>query len=231
MRKIILLVLIAASLLLISILAGCDKEKIVESTEYIETTEYIPLPPDTVIIIDTVYSSDSVNITSTDTVYQINYVHDTVYQNNTVHDTVFNTQYIYDTITTTQYVYDTVFQTQYAPNEFTAFGALQYYTDPMVFEFINSEFGLSDGYIFYISAFQMEVTKQSSNVYDFYGYIDYWTTDWSGYYALEFYWRMTYLGGDPANPNNWQIAEPPSGISTRPGGIQLKEKNQTDIIR
>lgn len=229
MRKSIFMIIIAAALLLIAVLAGCDKERIVESTEYIETTEYVQLPPDTVTIVDTVFSSDSVNVHTTDT---ITVTHtDTVYQTNYVHDTVFNTQYVYDTITTTQYVYDTVVQTSFAPNEFTAFGALQYYTDPMVFEFINSEFGLSDGYIFYISAFQMETTKQSSNVYDIYGYIDYWTTDWSGYYALEFYWRMTYLGGDPANPNNWQIAEPPSGASNQTGGIQLKEKNITDIIR
>lgn len=223
MKKIIFIILIAAGLLTISILTGCDKEKIVESTEYIETTEYIQLPPDTVTIIDTVFNS---NPATTDTVTIT--ISDTVYQTNMVYDTVFNTQYVYDTITTIQYVHDTVVQTSYAPNEFTAFGALQYYTDPMVFEFINAEFGLSDGYIFYISAFQMETTKQSANVYDIYGYIDYWTTDWSGYYALEFYWRMTYLGGDPANPNNWQIAEPPTAADGYNSGIHLSPKNQLE---
>jgi len=159
MKKSIFMIIIAAGLLLLAVLAGCDKEKIVESTEYIETTEYVQLPPDTVTIVDTVFSSDSVDIHSTDTVT----VTDTVYQTNYVHDTVTNTEYVYDTITTTEYVYDTVVQTSYAPNEFTAFGALQYYTDPLVFEFINSEFGLSDGYIFYISAFQMETTQLSAN--------------------------------------------------------------------
>jgi len=187
--------------------AGCDKERIVESTEIIHNTEYVELPPDTVMMIDTVFVNDSTTVHTVDTVLLI----DTLVQINYVYDTVVNV------------VTDTVTLTQCGPSELLAVGALQYYTDPLVLELVNAEFGLTDGYIFYLSAFQIELTKRSSDVYDIYGLIDYWTTDWTGYYPLEYYWRLTYMGGDPADPRNWQMSDPPSKVSGHTSGVNLSE--------
>jgi len=210
-------IFVLASVLLLSLLliaAGCDKEKIVE-TEYIEQTEYVQLPPDTVLQVDTIVVNDSVTVQQTDTVY----VTDTIQTVNTVHDTT----YIYDTVTTVQHHYDTVTVTvtetdtvvtyQCDPNEYLAIEAMQQYANSMVLEFIYSEFGYDDGWVFYLSTVQSDLTVQSSTVYDIYGYIDYWTPDWSAYYALEYYWRMTYTGGDPADPNNWELGDPPASAS------------------
>jgi len=202
-------------LLLVLLSAGCDKEKIVESTEYIHDVEYIQLPPDTVIHFDTVVVNDSVTVHDVDTVIirdtvvQVNHVHDTVVVNHTVtvHDTVVTVQHHYDTTV----VIDTVVTQQCTPNQNLAYTALENYSDALVIDFINQEFGYTDGWVFYLSAYQCEVTRRSASVYDIYGYIDYWTPDWSGYYPLEFYWRMTYTSGDPADPDNWQISEPPAG--------------------
>jgi hypothetical protein len=59
-------------------------------------------------------------------------------------------------------------------------------------------------------------------VYDLYGYIDYWTPDWSGYYPLEFGYRLTFTGTDPTNPNDWDITEAPAtGSSPHPGGLRI----------
>jgi hypothetical protein len=192
------LLLLVAALLSAS---GCDKQKIVES--YIHDTQYVDQPADTVFMVDTVYTSDSVMINHTDTVV----VHDTVVQVN------------YDTVTVT--VTDTVMTVQCTPNEHLAFAALQYYCDPLVMQLVNDQFGLTDGWIFYLSASQIELTEQSSDVYDIYGYIDYWTTDWSGYYPLEYFWRLTYTGGDPADPQNWQLDEPPTAAPNHTPGVQL----------
>jgi len=203
---------------------GCDKEKIVESTEYVHDIEYVQLPPDTIYLIDTVFNNDSVTVQNTDTVI----LTDTVFYTNIVHDTV----PIYDTVEIAHYYYDTTIQidtvtvAQCAPNEYLAFAALQYYSDPMVIDFINGEFGYTDGWIFYLSAFQLELTQQSSNTYDLYGYIDYWAPDWSGYYPLEFYWRLNYSGGDPADPDNWQLAEPNSSPSGHVPGVRLVPKTE-----
>jgi hypothetical protein len=164
-----------------------------------------------------------------DTVYQTNtqYVHDTIYQTNTVYDTIVTVQVHYDTIV----IVDTVVQVSNTSDESQAMGALQYYVDPLVLQFISQEFGLNDGWIYYLSAWQSEYTIASPGVYDIYGYIDYWATDWSGYYPLEYYYRITYKGGDPSNVNNWELGEPaasparPSGISSvknegqRPGAL------------
>jgi hypothetical protein len=207
---------IAGFLLLIlgGILAvgGCDKEKIVESTEYIHNTEYIELPPDTVFQVDTIFINDSTTIHTTDTVFQI----DTVVQVNNVYDTV--------TITVT----DTVLMNQCEPNEHLAFAALQHYSDPLVFEFIYNEFAIEGGWVFYLSEYQLDMTKQSTSVYDIYGYIDYWMTDWSGYYPLEFLWRMTYTGGDPADANNWQMSDPPGAAPGHQPGIRMTQ-NPTQL--
>lgn len=202
------LFIVGALLLVIPVflaVAGCEKEKIVETTEYVHDTEYVQLPPDTVFQIDTVFVSDSVTIYDTDTVF--------------LFDTVVQTEYVYDTVTTV--IIDTVLTTQCTPNEFLALAALQYYCDPLVLDLINTEFGIADGWIFYLSAFQLDLTRQSSGVYDIYGYIDYWTTDWTGFYPLEFYWRLVYSGGDPADPGNWQMSEPPDPAPDHRPGIRV----------
>jgi hypothetical protein len=196
-------VLLFAAVLLAA--TGCDKERIVQSTEYVHDTQYLNQPPDTVFMVDTVYNNDSIVVHQTDTVV--------------VHDTVVQVNYVYDTVTVV--VTDTVVTTQCAPNEHLAFAALQYYCDPLVIQLVNQQFGLTDGWIFYLSAFQVDLTQQSANVYDIYGYIDYWTTDWSGYYPIEYYWRLTYTGGDPADPNNWQLDEPPGAAPNHAPGVNL----------
>ena len=213
------ILIVGISLLVFSVfmaVTGCDKERIVESTEYIHDIKYVELPPDTVLKIDTVYSSDSVIIY--DTGVQTNYVYDTVF----VHDTVTTVQHHYDTTIVT----DTVLVNHSTPNEYLAIAALQYYSDPLVFNLVYSEFGLTGGWVFYLSAFQLDVTQQSSDIYDIYGYIDYWTTDWFGYYSLEFYWRLTYSSGDPADPSNWQMSEPPGFAPGFQPGVNLIQDSQ-----
>ena len=204
-RKLLLLSTMTVLALLL-LAAGCEKEKIVESTEYIHDVEYIQLPPDTVTVHDTVVVNDSVTVHDVDTVTVL----DTVVVTNTVfvHDTVVTVQHHYDTTV----LIDTVTVQQCTPNQNLAYTALESYSDELVIEFINQEFGYTDGWVFYLSAFQCEMTPRSASVYDIYGYIDYWTPDWSGYYPLEFYWRMTFTGGDPADPNNWDISEPPATV-------------------
>ncbi len=189
--------------------AGCDKEKIVETTEYIHDVEYIESPPDTVFVSDTTTINSSDTVFLTDTVVQINHEYDTVF--------------VYDTVTTVQNHYDTVLVPQCSPNELLATSALEYRCDPLVLEAINAEFGLSEGWILYLSAFQIEITRQSASVYDIYGIIDYWTPDWTGFYPFEFFWRMTFNGGDPADPDNWTMSEPPGAVSGHNPGIQMIE--------
>ena len=213
MKQIIVFILVALSLIL---LYGCEKEKIVESTEYIETTEYVQLPPDTVFVSDTLMGVDSVFIYDT----TIQTVWDTVVQQVTVYDTIVTVQQNYDTVT----IIDTILTVQCNPNEHFAFAALQYHTDPLVLEFINQEFGFSDGWIFYLSEFQSDLSTSSSSVYDIYGFIDYWTPDWSAYYPLEYYWRITYVSGDPANPNNWTLSEPPAASGEYKSVVRMKSE-------
>ncbi len=210
------LFMIGAIFLVVSVflaVSGCEKEKIVESTEYVHDIEYVELPPDTIMQVDTVFSSDSVTVYSTDTLFQ----YDTVVQTDYIYDTVI----IHDTVSTV--ITDTVLEAQCTPNEFLALAALQYYSDPLVIEVINQEFGINDGWIFYLSAFQLDLTRQSSDIYDIYGYIDYWTTDWSGFYPFEFFWRMVYGGGDPADPKNWDMIDPPDLASGHHPGLKLSE--------
>lgn len=215
------IIVLASSLLLFAILlpiAGCDHEKIVESTEYIRETEY--LPGDTVRIIDTVYSNDSTRVTIIDTVMIVDTVVQQVHTYDTIriHDTVVTVQNHYDTTVVT----DTVLTIQCLPSEAAAIHAMQYYADPQVLDFINSQFAINDGWVFYLSTFQLDLTKQNQNVYDMYGYIDYWTPDWSGFYALEFYWELTFTGGDPANPDNWVMTEPPAaGPANQVPGLRV----------
>ena len=264
MRRNTSLIFIIVIFLLIWAVSGCDKERIVESTEYIQEIEYIYMPPDTIVQTDTVFNSDTstVYITDTafvfDTVIQVHnnfdtvniYIYDTV---STVHNN-YDTTYIIDTVSTvhnhydTTYIIDTIVQVvnnydtliiidtiqtvQCTPNEHTAIGALEYYSDPIVIDAINAEYGYTDGWIFYLSTYQIEITKQSDNVYDIYGYIDYWTPDWSGFLSFEYFWRLTYTGGDPAIPTNWQFSEPPSAVADHEPGLNLiknPDRPQTNL--
>jgi hypothetical protein len=234
LSRLYIVVFLTLSLLMFFALSGCDKERVTESTEYVHDIQYVELPPDTIAIFDTLFVGGSDTITIIDTIFvgggdTINttdtfYVHDTVTQVTYIHDTVFT----HDTVTTV--VHDTVEVSQCAPNEYLALAALQYYSDPMVFDYIYNEFGVSGGWTFYLSAFQLEITQQSSGVYDFYGYIDYWTEDWSGFYALEFYWRVSYTSGDPAHPGNWQMSDPPTSAPGLTPGLKIigeTRQNQT----
>jgi len=223
-------IIIMALTLVFLTAAGCDKEKIVISIEYVHDIEYVELPGDTLLQIDTVFVGDSVIINATDTVV----IRDTVVQTTTIHDTTV----LYDTVVTqthhydTTYMVDTVQVTQCSPNEYLAFAALQYYSDPLVIDFINQEFGLNDGWVLYLSAFQVDLTEASTGVYDIYGYIDYWTPDWSAYYPIEFYWRISYSGGDPGDPSNWVLEEPAAASSGAQPGLTLAPiEERTSALR
>lgn len=228
MRRILLVGALALTLASLILTAGCDKEKIVSNTEYVHDIEYVTLPPDTIIHFDTVIVDDSVTVHDTDTILLL----DTVIINNvvTVHDTVVVNHTIidYDTVTIVQNHYDTVelvdtVTIQLATaNESLAFTAMEAYVNSLVIDFINTEFGYTDGWVFYLTVHQADVVRQSATMYDLYGYIDYWTPDWSGYYPLEFGYRMTFTGTDPADPNDWVISEAPAtGSSPHPGGIRI----------
>jgi hypothetical protein len=244
----------AALAAVVLITTGCEKEKIVETTEYIQETEYIELPPDTVRLVDTILSHDSVFVHQVDTVIQYDTVTqttvDTVIQVTTVHDTiividtivqvdyVYDTLFVHDTIVTVEHHYDTVTVTDTVqivrcdPNEHFAFAALQYHTNPLVLDLVLQEFGLVGGWIFYLTEYQVDLVNPSAGVYDIYGYVNYWMTDWSGYYPLEYYWRLVYSGGDPADPANWQMTEPPSGASSaHRSGLRLLDAGEAGKVQ
>ena len=192
MKQITLLFLLSTLLFV----AGCDKEKIIQSTEIIRET-----------VTDTLYQVDSVFVEDTTIIYSV----DTII--NTVYDTVFNT------------VYDTVMQAVVAADVHSAFTAMQAHSDVKVLEFIKTEFQIDGGWVFYLSPFMSYIANPSENVYDFSGYIDYWTQDWSAYYPLEYGWRMTYVSGDPSIPANWTIEDLPaiSGSSIKIDTKRLRE--------
>ena len=152
-----------------------------------------------------IYTIDTVNVF--DTILQVNNIYDTIQ--------------LYDTIN----IIDTVNTIQYSPNQFSAFTALEYFNNPKVLNIVYTELGLIDGWIFYLTAYQSDITVVSSDVYDIYGFIDYWAPDWSGYYPLEYYWRMTYTGGDPGNPNNWTMNEPPSAVADFTPGVKIIDRS------
>jgi hypothetical protein len=210
----------AILLILATAMFGCDKERIVESTETVKDTQYIELPPDTIFVVDTVFNTDSSTSVIHDTVYQVTNHYDTVYVNRTdtvniaTVDTVTITNTVTDTVTVT--VTDTVQIQQNVPNQSLAFAALTYYSNSLVIDFINQTYGIGEGYMLYLNEFQSDIAHPSANVWDIYGLIDFWTTDFTGFEPLEFYWRMTYTGGDPSDPNNWTITDPP-GATT--GGV------------
>lgn len=222
MKRLVFVAIILVVGSLLALVTGCDKERIIESTEILHEIEYIELPPDTVYQIDTVTTNDSITIYITDTVT----VHDTVIQIQqvfdtiTVHDTVVTIQYQYDTTIVT----DTILTVRCDPNKQFAVAALHYHSDPLVILFINAQFGYTDGWILYLSSLQLNLAERSPNVYDIAGYIDFWAPDWSGYYPLEFYWRMVFNGGDPADPLNWQIMEPSGSPAGFQPGLSLTPK-------
>ncbi len=235
-KRTLLATALLLTLAIVIMTAGCNKEKIVEDTQYVHDIEYVTLPPDTIIHFDTVRVKDSVTLHDTDTiivrdtVIQNHTVHDTVVVNHTVYDTVVvnHTVTVHDTVTTVQHHYDTVqlvdtvVTLQCNPNEQLAFSSMETYVNALVIDFINQQFGYTDGWVFYVTQAQSNVVRQSDNVYDLYGYIDYWTPDWSGYYPLEFGYRMTFSGGDPSVANNWQITEAPAtGSPRQPSGIRV----------
>jgi hypothetical protein len=142
-----------------------------------------------------------------------------------------DTIYVSDTTVTVRIQYDTVYVTDtedsfgdgvVLTNELLAVAALQYHNDPLISDFVASEFGYTEGSIFYLSTCQLQVRNQSNQVYDIGGYVDYWAPDWSGYYPLEFVWRMTHTGGDPADPLNWTISEPPGAVGGMDPGMRLR---------
>lgn len=195
-----ILMILIMSLLLLS---GCDKEKIVNTTETIREIEYVDVPGETIVRVDTVF----VNGQGTDTV--------------TVYDTTF--QITTDTV----FVIDTVGNSSCIPGEQLAYAALQYHSDPLVIYLVNQEFGLTDGWIYYLSKFQSDVQTVSVGTYEIYGYIDYWTTDWSAYYLLEYFWLISYNSGDPSDPANWTMSEPANPVSGhRPGMHITKDANR-----
>ncbi|MEW6412781.1 MAG: hypothetical protein AB1483_09950 [Candidatus Zixiibacteriota bacterium] len=221
MKRVTILAALAI-LTVVIVLIGCEKEKIVESTEYVHETEteYVF---DTIVRIDTVVDSAPNPVQGVDTVV----LEDTLVLVDTVTitetDYIYDTTLLYDTVTIDHNYYDTVVVTDTVetvrcdPNGYFAFAAMQYYCDPLVIQFIYQEFGYSDGWIYYLSMFQSDIAQVSSNVYDIYGYCDYWTPDWTGYYPLEYYWRLTFTGGDPSDVANWDMAEPPVSASREPG--------------
>lgn len=203
-RFVIFIISLILAMMILS-LPGCEKEKIVESTEYVHDIERVELPADTVYRVDTVIAHDSDTVQITDTVV----ITDTIQGEN-----------VYDTVEVV--VIDTVETVRCEPNGYLAVAALQFYSDQIVLEFIDQNFGIDDGWVFYLSTHQLSLVGQSVDVYDIYGYIDYWTPDWSGFYPLEFYWRVTYTGGDPADVDNWQLSEPPSYSTGIPApGVKL----------
>ncbi len=214
---------------------SCENKERITETEYVHDIQYIESPPDTVLRIDTLFTADTLILIDTvftgggDTIVQYDTVLrvDTVYNSSvdtvTVTQVIHDTTRIYDTINVVNTVYDTVFsvdtvlQQANAPYVQFAFAALQYQADPAVIDFINSEFGYDDGWVYYLSIAMSDISSPSTGVFDFYGYIDYWSPDFSGYYPLEYYWRITLVGDNPADPDDWQISDPPSAPKKNPG--------------
>ena len=195
--------LLCTVLFLTVLAAGCNKERIVESTEYIHDIQYIESPPDTVTVRDTVFRSDSVIVRTEDTIK----ITDTLRITNTIHDTV----------QVTNVVHDTVLRAECTASTQMAIDAMISQSDPLILDFLLQEVGENDGWVFHLSPSQMNITQVSSTVWDIYSVVDYWAADWSGYTQIEMYWRLTFTGGDASNPNNWTMTDPPAVPQYRPG--------------
>lgn len=132
-----------------------------------------------------------------------------------------------DTVTIT--ITDTVYINQggeaCSPSEPLAMTALQYYSNDEVMNFIYGEFGYTEGWIYYLTEFQCDVTESSTGVFDVYGYVDFWMSDFSAYYPMEFNWRIRYTSGDPTDPTNWTLEDPPLASSGHIPGLRLVDEN------
>jgi hypothetical protein len=243
-RFIVRKLLLAFILLFVGLtIFSCEKEKTVTSTEYIHDIEYIEGPTDTVLMIDTLlridtliqYDTTGVNdidtVTIIDTVFQTAtdtlYITEYIYDTTRIVDTVTITNHIYDTVT----VIDTVTNTECLPFVHFAFTCMPVHADPVILDFINTETGYSEGWIYYLSSAQTDMQSPSNGVYDFYGFVNYWTADFTGYYPMEYYWRMSYLSGDPSDPANWELSDPPMRTDGKVGGLKLIEKSAPNISR
>ena len=227
--------LILLPILLILAFVSCENRERITETEYVHDIKYIESPPDTVLRIDTLYNFDTLvhydtvfsgggdTVLQYDTVMQIDTIYSSSIDTVTITEVVYDTTRVYDTVNVINTVYDTVIRvdtvTQQACAPFVqfAFAALQYHADGEVIAFINSEFGYDDGWVYYLSIAMSDVSSPSTGVYDFYGYIDYWAPDFSGYYPLEYYWRISFTGGDPSDPDNWNLSDPPAAPKKDPG--------------
>jgi len=217
------LVMLSAIIFVFS--SGCDKQKTVELTKYVYDTKYIQTPPDTILVIDTINHIDTVGGKAVDTIR----VHDTVRTTVYVHDTVVTVHNIYDTITVTHT--DTVRQTSYAPNASLAIASMQVQTNPLVLDFAYQNFGMSDGFVMYLSNPMMDISQAATGTYDIYGVLEYWTTDWASYYPIEFYWRLTYKSGDPAIAANWTMTDPPAAANNHQPGIKVQPRSATQQLQ
>ncbi len=225
-------ILLATALLAIILsICGCDKEKIVTSTEYVHDIEYVEVPADTVyrvdtlVTVDTVIQIDTLGGGGVDTVLVVDTVVQTVVETVTVTDTVTVTQYVHDTtvVTQTVTVTDTVtVEVQDCPPyAHFAFAAMPFHADPLVIDFINAEFGLTEGWILYLSLAQSSLENPAAGVYDFCGYVNFWAPDWSGYHSMEYCFRMSLVGDDPAEPMDWQLTDTPAASSKEEPGLRL----------
>ena len=204
------LILSAMILILVVWVVGCEKETTTTSSEYHEIVGQSGT--DTVYIADTVIINDP----NGTTVYDTTIIIDTIIQNNSQVDTVI--QYV------TQI--DTVYSQTAAPSVHAAFTAMQAYTDQIVIDDITATVGYTDGWVFYLSAYQSYVDNPATNVWDFGGYIDFWAPDFSDFYAYEYGWRMSYTSGDPNDPNNWQMSEIPAGSPAGRSGLKKVDKTE-----
>lgn len=247
MKKFILGIAILTILIFLALTLGCDKEKTITSTEYIHEIEYIEKPGDTVFVFDTLLTVDTLiqyDTTHTGGGTDTIIVMDTVYNNSTdtvtiteniydtvsIIDTVNITNNIYDTVTVTVNHYDTTTISQCDPFVQFAFAALQYYGNAEIMTFVNGEFGYNNGWIYYLAITQSDLQSPSYGVYEIYGYSNYWTVDFSGYYPLEYFWRLSYLGGDPSDPDNWELSDPPAKSSSKTGGVKLSIDREANIV-
>ena len=199
------LLLLTMILLLVAWVIGCDKETTTTSSEY---REVIGQGTDTVFFTDTVIIENP----NGTTVYDTTVIHDTTL----VHDTV--VQYI------TQV--DTVYSQSNEPTVQAAFLAMQAYTDVVVIDDITATVGYTDGWVLYLSAYMSYVDNPAAGVWDLAGYIDYWAPDFSDFYAYEYGWRLTYISGDPGDPNNWQVSEIPAASPIGQPGLNRVDKTE-----
>lgn len=195
------ILLLAFMLLLTAWFVGCEKTTTTTSSEFHEI----------------------VGQNQSDTVF----VHDTVFSNNGNPTTVYDTTFVHDTVVQTVTQVDTVTIQSSGPTVYTAFTAMQAYTDAQVIADVNATVGYTDGWVLYLSAYQSYIDNPSTNVWDLAGYIDYWSPDFSDFYAYEYGWRVSYVSGDPGDPNNWQFSDIPAGAPNGANGLKRVDKPES----